>query len=120
MTDSALIEVDDLNFETEVLASDLPFLLDFTAEWCAPCKVLLPMLERIANAHVGRFKLGRLDIERAALTAARLGIRGAPTLIVFVAGVEAERRIGTAPEKTVLSLLTRCEAKRPERTRAAG
>jgi thioredoxin 1 len=100
-----VLEIDDSNFEREVLGSELPFLLDFTATWCAPCRVLAPIVDALADEHVGTFKVGTLDIDRAPGVAARFGVRGAPTLIVFKDGREAARRLGTANKATLLKLV---------------
>ena len=100
-----VIEIDDLNFEHEVLGSDLPFLLDFTATWCAPCRALAPIVEAIANENLGRLRVGKLDIDRAPLVAARYGVRGAPTLIVFKHGQETARRLGATHKANLLKLL---------------
>ncbi len=105
MAQSNVLEITDANFETEVLASDRPFLLDFTATWCGPCRALMPVVEKIAEDHVGKVRVGKLDIDASPAVAARLGIRGAPTVIVFANGREAGRRLGMTSERSLVALL---------------
>jgi thioredoxin 1 len=90
--------LDDLGFETDVLASELPVLIDVTARWCGPCRAQLPIVERLAAQLAGRLRVVTLDLEHAPVTATRLGIRGAPTLIVFAGGREIARHVGLTPE----------------------
>lgn len=89
-----LEEINDLSFEQEVLESRVPFLLDFTAAWCGPCKRLTPILRELAAEESGRFRVGKIDLEQSPLTAQRLGVRAAPTLVVYCEGVEVARRVG--------------------------
>ena len=100
-----VLEIDDFNFDREVLGSELPFLLDFTAAWCAPCRALAPILDALADENVGAFKVGKLDIDNAPGVAARFGVRGAPTLIVFQNGRETARRLGSTNKLNLLKLV---------------
>lgn len=100
-----VLAIDDLSFETEVLASEQPFLLDFTATWCGPCKMLAPIVEKLADENVGKVRVGKIDIDASPATAARLGIRGAPTVVVFKNGKEAARQLGVVSKERLLSLL---------------
>jgi thioredoxin 1 len=86
--------IDDLNFDTKVLASTLPFLLDFSATWCAPCRALNPLIESLAEQYRGALRVGKIDIDASPAVAARFGVRGAPTLLVFRDGKECARRLG--------------------------
>jgi thioredoxin 1 len=97
--------VDDLNFESTVLRSEQPYLLDFSATWCAPCRALEPILEAIAAEQQGSLRVGKLDIDDSPAVAARFGVRGAPTLILFRDGKEAARRLGLAGKATLLALI---------------
>lgn len=96
--------IDDRNFQKEVLESDRPVLLDFTATWCGPCKALAPVVERLADATIGQLKVGTIDIDDSPETATRYGIRGAPTIVVFKNGKEAARHIGVTTEKRLREL----------------
>ncbi len=99
-----VIEIDDASFD-EVLASDVPFLLDFTAPWCGPCRALAPTLEKIASEHAGELRVGKIDIEASPAVARRLGIRGAPTVVAFRGGLEVGRQVGLCNERALLELL---------------
>lgn len=97
--------VNDLAFDVDVLASELPVLVEATARWCGPCRAQHPILERVAAQLAGRARVVLLDVDHAPLTAARLGIRSVPTLIVFAAGREVARQTGLSPETIVRRLL---------------
>jgi thioredoxin 1 len=83
MSETHVLTIDDQNFESEVLGASVPFLLDFTATWCAPCKTIAPILETLAAESLGRYRIGKIDIDSSPATAIRLSVRGAPTLVVF-------------------------------------
>jgi thioredoxin 1 len=102
---SEVREINDLNFETEVLQSDTPFLLDFGAAWCGPCKALKPVLEALAIEHAGSLKVGKIDVDLSPDVATRFGIRGMPTLVVFRAGSEVRRRVGAGSKSALLALI---------------
>jgi len=99
-----LEEINDLNFDTEVLGSKQPFLLDFSATWCGPCKALQPLLEGLAREQQGRLRIGKLDIDDSPAVAARLGVRGAPTLVLFQDGRELARKLGFANKQALQQL----------------
>jgi len=105
MAGKNVLEINDLNFTTEVLASKEPFLLDFDAVWCGPCKLLSPIIEKIADENVGKIKVGKLDIDDSPGVAARFGIRGAPTVIVFKGGKESGRHVGVTKKEVLLELV---------------
>ncbi|MFO0007307.1 MAG: thioredoxin family protein [bacterium] len=83
MAGKNVLTLNDLNFENEVIKSDTPVLVDFTATWCGPCKQIAPFIDQLADEYVGKMKVAKLDIDDAPGTAAKFGIRGVPTLIVF-------------------------------------
>ena len=97
--------VTDPTFETEVLKSDQPVLVDFWATWCGPCRMVAPILEEIANEQGERLRVAKLDVDANPITAGRFGVRSIPTLILFKNGRETQRLVGYMPKEKVLSLL---------------
>lgn len=106
MASNLIPSVTDRTFETEVLQSQVPVLLDFTATWCGPCKALKPIIEKVAQAYAGKLRVMQLDIDDSPETPAALGIRGVPTVILFKGGKEVARQVGLAPEARIVSLVT--------------
>jgi thioredoxin 1 len=100
-----VVELTDANFDKEVLESQVPVLVDFTATWCGPCKMLSPIVEKIADENVGKYKVGKLDIDDAPGVTQRYGIRGVPTVIVFKAGLKSGQHVGVTNKETLLKLL---------------
>ncbi|MFO0625678.1 MAG: thioredoxin [Polyangiales bacterium] len=98
MASQLIPSVTDRTFEAEVLQSQVPVLLDFTATWCGPCKALKPFVEKVAQSHAGRLKVLQLDIDDSPDTPSRFNIRGVPTVIVFKGGKEVARLVGLVPE----------------------
>ena len=92
---SALVqEVSDANFESEVLNSSEPVLVDFWAAWCAPCRMLTPTVEAVAEKYQGKAKVVKLNVDENVDSSSRYGIKGIPTLILFNGGKEADRVVG--------------------------
>ena len=100
-----VLEVTDQTFEDEVLQSDLPVLVDFGAPWCPPCRMLAPVIESLAEKYAGAALLCAMNIDDNASTAQRYGIKGIPTLILFVNGKEEERLVGAASKETISRLI---------------
>jgi thioredoxin 1 len=105
MAGKNVLEINDLNFENEVLKSKEPFLLDFSAVWCGPCKMLSPIVEKIADENMGKIKVGKLDIDDSPGVAAKFGIRGVPTIVIFKDGKESGRHVGVTNKETLLKLV---------------
>ena len=99
--------VNDLNFEDEVLRSETPVLVDFTATWCGPCKQIAPLIDQLADEYVGKVKVVKLDIDEAPTTAVKFGVRGVPTIIVFKGGEAVARQMGAAPKTVIAQVLQR-------------
>ena len=104
MSDANVLVIDDTNFEKEVLGSKEPFLLDFGATWCGPCKALEPIVEKLAAATAGVLRVGKIDIDESPVVAAKYRVRGAPTILVFRDGKEAARHLGVTTEKRLREL----------------
>ena len=96
MAGTATAEFTDANFDTEVLSSDQPVLVDFWAEWCHPCKMLGPTIDEIAEEYAGRAKVGKFDVDANRQTAMNYGITSIPTVILFKNGEPAKKFVGLA------------------------
>ncbi len=101
----SVLEINDLNFDTEVLKSSVPVLLDFSAVWCGPCKALAPVVEKFATEFAGKVKVGKLDIDDSPATPSKFSIRGVPTIVAFRDGKEIGRHVGANANKELLAKL---------------
>lgn len=93
------IPVDDANFQTEVINSEKPVLVDFWAIWCGPCKMIAPVVEELAKEYDGKLKVTKMDVDANPQTAMKFGIRSIPTLMVFKGGKVVEQIIGAVPKR---------------------
>ncbi|HQY61146.1 MAG: thioredoxin [Myxococcales bacterium] len=105
MAGNNVIELTDENFDSEVTSSSIPVLVDFTATWCGPCKMLTPIVEKIANENVGKYKVAKLDIDDAPRITQRFGVRSVPTILVFKAGEKKGQHVGVTNKETLIKLL---------------
>ncbi len=96
---SELVEVNDGNFENEVLKSDKPCLVDFWAEWCGPCLMVHPILEEIANEYAEKLKVRKLNVDQNTQTASKYGIMSIPSVLFFNGGKMVDQIIGAVPKK---------------------
>ena len=88
------LEFTEENFESEVLNSSQPVLVDFWAEWCGPCKMIAPLIDAVAAETEGVAKVGKLDIDKAGSLAQKFGVQSIPTILYFKDGVEKDRIVG--------------------------
>ena len=95
----------DASFGDDVLASTTPVLVDFTADWCPPCKMIAPVLDRIAAENMGRLRVVALDVDANPQTAQRYNVLGMPTLALFVRGELVTTVVGAQPQATIMKAL---------------
>ena len=88
------IVLTDSNFKQEVLSAATPILVDFWAEWCAPCRALAPVVEKIADSNAEKLKVGKLNVDENPETAQQYGIQGIPTLLLFKGGKVVHQMVG--------------------------
>jgi thioredoxin 1 len=98
MASDGIIELNDANFDSEVIHSDTPVLVDFWAPWCGPCRAVAPIVEEISSSYAGKVKVGKLNVDDNQQTTMKFGIRSIPTLIVFKGGQAVEQIIGAVPK----------------------
>jgi thioredoxin 1 len=101
MAGKHVVQVTDQNFESTVGAAQQPVLVDFWATWCAPCKMLKPVVEELAKEYEGRVVVAELDVDANPNVASKFGVLSIPTLILFRAGKPAQRIVGYQPKATL-------------------
>ena len=99
------IEITDANFEAEVVKSSTPVLVDFWAAWCAPCRMLAPTVEAVAEKYAGNARVVKLNVDDNPSVSQRFGIKGIPTLILFKNGHEEERVVGATSEAAISRMI---------------
>jgi thioredoxin 1 len=102
---SAVMDVNDNNFDVEVIKSDKPVMADFWATWCQPCKMIAPMIDRIAAEYDGKMKVVKIDVDSSSNTASSFGIRSIPTLMFFKGGEMVEQVIGVVNEQQLKKVI---------------
>jgi thioredoxin 1 len=98
-------EVSDANFEKDVLQCEQPVLVDFWAAWCAPCRMLAPTVEAVAEKYEGNARVVKLNVDENPAVSQRYGIKGIPTLILFKGGKEEERVVGATSKDAISRMI---------------
>ncbi len=101
------LTITDANFSESVEKSSLPVLLDFWAAWCPPCKMIAPIIDTLAKELAGKVVVGKLDVDKNQLVAARFRVQSIPTLIIFQNGREAERLVGAQSKEAIVQRLNK-------------
>ena len=101
MASQFVSDVSDAEFESQVLQSETPVLVDFWAAWCGPCRALAPVVDQVAEEYQGKLKVMKMDVDRNNVTPSRYGIRGIPALLVFKGGQVAEQIVGFVPKAQI-------------------
>ena len=91
----------EANFEQEVLQSDVPVVVDFYADWCGPCKMMSPVVEKLADTYAGRVKIGKLNTDEAQSLAAKYGVMSIPNIVFFKNGEVVDRQVGAVPQSVL-------------------
>ena len=104
-TESDLLHVNDLNFASEVLQSNIPVLVDFWATWCGPCRAISPIIEELAKEFSGRVKITKLNVDENPATPGQYGVRGIPTLILFKGGKVLDQIVGSVPKARLKAMI---------------
>lgn len=105
MAGDKVMEVNDMNFDTEVLKSAMPVLVDFSATWCQPCRAIAPLVDQLAGEYEGRIKVTKVDIDESPATAQQFRIRGVPTLLLIKGGQVIGQQVGAVPKTTIKTLM---------------
>ena len=100
-----VLEITDQNFESDVLKSDTPVVIDFWAEWCGPCKTIAPVIDELADEYLGKVKFGKVNVDFNQQTAMKYGIRSIPSLLIFKNGSVVNQIIGSVPKDNIVKLL---------------
>ena len=99
---SNAIHVTDADFDSVVLKSEIPVLIDFWAAWCGPCKLIGPIVEELAGEYAGKFKICKLDVDNNQKTAFQYGIRSIPTVLIFKNGEVVDSILGAVPKQKIV------------------
>jgi thioredoxin 1 len=101
MASANVITLSTSNFDTHVVKSAVPVLVDFWAEWCGPCKMIAPVLDQLADEKIGKIKVAKLNVDDSPELATKFGIRSIPTLLIFQGGTVKEQMVGMASKKDI-------------------
>jgi thioredoxin 1 len=107
MANENVIQVNDGNYDSEVLQSSLPVLIDFSAVWCGPCRAVTPLIEALADEYKDKFKVAKVDVDESPTVARKHGIRGVPTLVVMKGGEVVTQVVGAVPKAQIVAMMER-------------
>jgi thioredoxin 1 len=105
MASDKVLELTDDSFDSDVLQSAVPVLVDFWASWCAPCKAIAPVVDGLADEYDGQVKVAKLNVDENPATPGQFGVRGIPTLILFKDGKVVDQVVGAVPKNQLEGLI---------------
>ncbi|HET9522845.1 MAG TPA: thioredoxin [Terrimicrobiaceae bacterium] len=105
MASANVIELDDSNFDSVIAGASEPLLVDFWAPWCAPCRMLSPVVEEIAGENVGKFKVTKVNVDESPSVSDKFGIRSIPTLLFFKSGEKRDQTVGVLGKAEIIRRL---------------
>ena len=100
-----IVTISDSSFDADVIKSDLPVLVDFWAEWCGPCRMIAPLLDELAEEYAGKVKVCKMNVDENAEVPAKFGVRGIPTLLLFVNGEIKAQQVGAVSKNQLLEFV---------------
>ena len=102
---SNVVYASDVTFDSDVIKSEVPVLVDFWAEWCGPCRMLSPVLDQISEEYTGKLKIVKINVDESNVTAATYGVRGIPTLLLFKDGQVVDTKVGSLPKSQLTTFI---------------
>jgi len=105
MASESIKHVSDATFESDVLQSDVPVLVDYWAEWCGPCKMIAPILDEVSGSYAGKLQIAKMNVDENREIPAKFGIRGIPTLMVFKKGQLAATKVGAMSKSQLTAFI---------------